>query len=180
MDAVENGQYIPLTSLFIGLGLTQKSPHVGVSYDVQSIMTLLVSLPINTHPSQYRHVWLRAIVCRDVKSDVIIGSPSIQFYDLMPILNTDLKTKVCCEICAIPTKRKRQTGAIVATVTICPTGHIQGDAHSAIVRHQDGPLPILLPPHHSTYTEPMATIVAEINAVADTTYLPTYTDPLYS
>ena len=43
--------------------------------------------------------------------------------------------------------------------------------------HQDGPLPILLP-HHSTDTEPMATMVAELHAVAATTYLPTYTDPL--
>ena len=94
----------------------------------------------------------------------------------MPILNTHLATKVCCEICATPTQHKRQTGPIVATVTILPTGHIQGDW--AIVRHQDGPLPILLPPHHSTYTEPMATMVAEIHLVADTTYLPTYTNPL--
>ena len=59
----------------------------------------------------------------------------------------------------------------MATVTILPTGHIQGDW--AIVRHQHGPLPILLPPHHSTYTEPMATMVTEIQ-LADTTYLPTY------
>jgi hypothetical protein len=40
----------------------------GVSYVVQGSMTLMVALPINTPPSQYRHVWLRAIVCRDVKS----------------------------------------------------------------------------------------------------------------
>ena len=45
----------------------------GVSYAVQGIMTLMVALPINTLPSQYRHVWLRAIVCRDVNSDLIIG-----------------------------------------------------------------------------------------------------------
>ena len=108
-------------------------------------------------------------------SDLIIGLPSIQFYDLMPIFNRHLATKVCCEICAIPTQHKRQTGPIVATVTFGPTGHIQGDAHSAIVRLQYGPFPILLPPHHSTYMDPM---VAELHAIADTTYLPTYTDPL--
>ena len=34
----------------------------GVSYAVQGIMTLIVALPITTPPSQYRHVWLRAIV----------------------------------------------------------------------------------------------------------------------
>ena len=39
----------------------------GVSYAVQGIMTLMVTLPINTPSSQYRHVLLRAIVCRDVR-----------------------------------------------------------------------------------------------------------------
>jgi len=76
----------------------------GVSYAVQCIVTLMVALSINTPPSQYRHIWLRAIICRDIKSDLIIGLPSIQFYDLMPILNTHLATKICCEICAIPHK----------------------------------------------------------------------------
>jgi len=42
--------------------------------------------------------------------------------------------------------------------------------------HQNGPLPIHLP--HHILLIPMATTVAELHAVADTTYLPTYTDPL--
>jgi len=36
----------------------------GVSYAVQGIMTLMVALPINTPPSQYIHVWLRAMRCK--------------------------------------------------------------------------------------------------------------------
>ena len=75
----------------------------------------------------------------------------------MPILNTHLATRICCEICAIPTHHKRQTVPIVATVTLGFTGHSQGDAQSAIVRLQDGPLPILLPPHRSSYTERIET-----------------------
>ena len=42
----------------------------------------------------------------------------------------------------------------------------------------DDPLPIPLPPHHTVYEEPMATMIAELHAVADTTLVPTYTDPL--
>ena len=58
------------------------------------LLTLMVTLPVNEPPSQNRHVWLRAIVCRDVKSDLIIGLPYIQFYDIMPIPNTHLATKI--------------------------------------------------------------------------------------
>ena len=68
-------------------------------------------------------------------------------------------------------------GRRTATVTL---GKNQGDDTVTSVRSipQDSPLPIPLPPHHSTYYEPMATMVAERHAVADTTYLPKYTDPL--
>jgi len=42
----------------------------------------------------------------------------------------------------------------------------------------DDSLPIPVPPHHTAYTEPMATMIAELHAVADTTLVPTYTDPI--
>ena len=42
----------------------------------------------------------------------------------------------------------------------------------------DDQLPIPLPPHHTAYGEPMATMIAELHAAADTTLVPTYTDPL--
>ena len=42
----------------------------------------------------------------------------------------------------------------------------------------DDQLPIPLPPHHTAYDEPMATMIAELHAVVDTTLVPTYTDPL--
>jgi len=35
-----------------------------------------------------------------------------------------------------------------------------------------------LPPHHTAYNEPLVTMIAELHAVADTTLVPTYTDPL--
>ena len=41
----------------------------------------------------------------------------------------------------------------------------------------DDPLPIPLP-HQSAYTEPLATMIAELHAVADTILVPTYTDPI--
>ena len=46
------------------------------------------------------------------------------------------------------------------------------------VTYSDAPLPKPLPSHHTAYDEPMATMIAELHAVADTTLVPTYTDPL--
>jgi len=135
----------------------------GVSYEVQGIMTLMVALPLNAPPSHYRHVWLRVLVCRDVTSDLIIGLLSIQFYDLLPLLNTHPATSVCCEICAIRTHNTTRSARRTGTVTLGPTGENNHDDDTVISGRsfpQDGPLPILLPHHHSTYTEPMATMVA--------------------
>ena len=42
----------------------------GISYGVLGVMTLMASFPVNALPSQYRHVWLRALVCRYEKSDL--------------------------------------------------------------------------------------------------------------
>jgi len=126
-------------------------------------MTLMVALPLNAPPSHYRHVWLRVLVCRDVTSDLIIGLLSIQFYDLLPLLNTHPATSVCCEICAIRTHNTTRSARRTGTVTLGPTGENNHDDDTVISGRsfpQDGPLPILLPHHHSTYTEPMATMVA--------------------
>ena len=46
------------------------------------------------------------------------------------------------------------------------------------ITYCDDPLPIPLPPHHTAYEEPMATMIAELHAVVDTTLVPAYTDPL--
>jgi len=66
-------------------------------------MTLTVALPVIAPPSHYRHVWLRDL---DVKSDLTIGLRFVQFYDLLPLLNTHLATRICCETCAIPDKTR--------------------------------------------------------------------------
>ena len=42
----------------------------GISCGVKGIMTLIVALPIDAPPCQYGHLWLRALVCRDGKSDL--------------------------------------------------------------------------------------------------------------
>ena len=120
-------------------------------------MTLMVALPIDVPPSQYIHVWLRALVCGDAKLDLIIGLPSIQFYDLLQLLNTHLATTICCEICVKPSHNRNQATRRTASVTFGPTGkNNQGATHTSVNRsYQDGPLPICLPPHHSTYTEPI-------------------------
>jgi len=69
---------------------------------------------------------------------------------------THLANRICCEICTIQAHTNTWSARI----------------------HQNDPSPILLPTHHSAYTEPMATKVAELHAVVDTTNLHTYTNPL--
>jgi len=127
-------------------------------------MILMVALPLNTPPSQYRHVWLRALVCRDVTSGLIIGSRSIQFNDLLPLLNTHLATRICYNIYAIPAHTTTRSACRTATVTLFLTGDNRGDATHTEVRsiHQGGPLLIPLPPHHSTYMEPIETMVLAV------------------
>ena len=61
--------------------------------------------------------------------------------------------------------------------------HTNDDGHTMMpttqgMTYYDDQLPIPLPPHHTAYDEPMATMIAELHAVADTTLVPTYTDPL--
>ena len=44
--------------------------------------------------------------------------------------------------------------------------------------YSDDPLPKSLPQHHTAYDEPMATMIAELHAVADTRHVPTYNDTI--
>ena len=57
-------------------------------------------------------------------------------------------------------------------------GHIMMPTTQGMTYGDDEPLPIPLPPHHTAYDEPMATMIAELHAVADTTLVLTYTDPI--
>ena len=147
----------------MGVKFLKQMSHWSVleAYHMKSKTSWLLSL--NTPPSQYRYVWLRALFCRDVTSDLIIGLPSIQFYDLLPLLLThilqpDFVVRFVPYLHTLLRLARR-----TATVTLGPTGEKnQGDDTVTSVRSipQDGPLPILLPPHHPTYNEPMATMAA--------------------
>ena len=101
----------------------------------------------------------------------------IAHYVVYPILrlSTHLTTNSCCKFCASPTSSVTN---IVAMETLTQTRHNIADNFTATLTnlYHDGPLPIPLSPR-ATYIEPLATMVAELHAVADTTYLPTYADP---
>ena len=58
----------------------------GQSYGVQGIMNLTIMLTNNDEDQTLRHIFLRAIVCRDVVTDSIfdIDLPSIMYFDLLP------------------------------------------------------------------------------------------------
>jgi len=67
--------------------------------ELLGIMNLTIAFPRGQDLLD-KHLFLRAIVSRDISLDLIIGLPSIKFYDLLPILNTHIKTLDCCEICS--------------------------------------------------------------------------------
>ena len=48
-----------------------------------------------------KHVFLRAIICKDVTIDLNIGLPSIKHFDLLPILTSHISNTPCCEICDV-------------------------------------------------------------------------------
>ena len=64
----------------------------------QGIMNMTVTLKNNEDEESVRHICLRAIVCREVKFDLIIGLPSILFYNLLPLLTNHIAKNACCEI----------------------------------------------------------------------------------
>ena len=51
----------------------------GVAYGVQGIMNLTITLTNNDENRTQRHIFLRAIVCKDIVTDLIIGLPSILY-----------------------------------------------------------------------------------------------------
>ena len=75
----------------------------GQSYGVQGIMNVTVTLKNNEDEESVRHIFLRTIVCREVKIDLIIGLPSILFYNLLPLVTTHTAKNTCCEICMTDT-----------------------------------------------------------------------------
>ena len=111
-----------------------------------------------------KQINLRALVCSDVTTDLIIGLPSIQFFNLLPILQSNLNTRVWCEICPIAkgdrTRNRTPHRDMVAT---------RSDTGRRIAAKE-------LPAQHLGYTGEMQTLFAEINAVTDNGATPTYTN----
>ena len=76
----------------------------GTSYGVQGIMNLTITFP-GGQDLPDKHLFLRAILSGDVSLDLIIGLPSIKFYDLLPILNTHIKQHLIVVRSAPPSKQ---------------------------------------------------------------------------
>jgi len=58
----------------------------GQAYGVQGIINVTVTSKNNDDEKSVRHICLRAIICREVKIDLIISLPSILYYNLLPLL----------------------------------------------------------------------------------------------
>ena len=70
------------------------------SYGVQGIMNVTVTLTSNDDEGSVKHSCLRAIVCLwEVKIDLIIGLPSILFYNLLPLLKAHIAKTTRFESC---------------------------------------------------------------------------------
>ena len=64
------------------------------------IMNLTIT-PTNYDNNQtQRHIFLLAIGCRDVLTDLIIGLPSIFYFDLLSLLQSHMSRHTSCEVCA--------------------------------------------------------------------------------
>ena len=153
----------------------------GVSYAVQGSITMTVALPIPDETVKYRHIFVDSIVWREVTSDLIISLPSITYYHLQPILQHHLASKSCCQLCAPSDTHSKMVpqSSMMATIMTRDSDHAPFIMSTAQwFNYSDGPLPKPLPQHHTAYDEPMTTMIAELHAVADTTLVPTYTDPI--
>ena len=143
----------------------------GISYAVQGFISMTVAIPVPEKSMKYRHIFVDSIVSQDVTSDLIIGLPSIKYFHLLPILQHHLASQHCCQLCthsgthSIPGTNTSMVMTIMSLLD--DNGHIMMSATQGMT-YCDDPLPIPLP-HHTAYTEPMATMIAELYAVADTT-----------
>jgi hypothetical protein len=90
-----------------------------------------------------KQICLRAIVCKDVTIDLIIGLASILYYNLLPLLETHTRSRACCEIC----HEQNTTGIQL------PVAHIYHDTDRLLLNannHRDGPTPGLNAHHLTT------------------------------
>ena len=95
-------------------------------------------------------------MCNDVTTDLIIGLPSIKFFNLLPILKDHLDTMTCNAI------SRDRNGRWKAT---------HEDANDSFIKREKRRQASSaggVPTQHSVYTGEMQTLFVEINAVTDT------------
>jgi len=93
-------------------------------------MNLTVTFQANNDMADAKHVFLRAIVCKDVSIDLIIGLPSIQYFDLIPILQSHLKSICCCEICSVLRTVPPNISPVAVQFTNDDRQQLSSDRHS--------------------------------------------------
>ena len=69
----------------------------GISYAVQGFTSMTVAVPVPDKFMKFRHIFVDSIVCKDVTSDLIIGLPSIKYFNLLPILQHHIDSQHCCQ-----------------------------------------------------------------------------------
>jgi hypothetical protein len=155
----------------------------GKSYDVQGIMNLTITFETPQDTTPQRHVSLRAIVCKDITLDLIIGVVSIKHYNLLPLLAAHMDSVQCCEMCSV-----NNTSATPDLVAVTFSGN-----DLDILRHDPPihiPSPRALPIHHVTlldtglptpvqhshYVGDMATLYHILQDQADTSHIPAFHD----
>ena len=72
----------------------------GISYAVQGFISMTVAVPVPDKLMKFRHIFVDSIVSKDVTSDLIIGLPSIKYFNLLPILQHHLDSQQCCQLCS--------------------------------------------------------------------------------
>ena len=129
-----------------------------------------------------KHVFLRAIVCRDVTIDLIIGLPSIKYFDLLPILTSHLSTTPCCEVCEVLRSVPPIITPVAHLLTSTQRSQLASDRHqynfvsnSTPNRPGPSPTPHRRPSAHSNYPPELETLFYHIEAAGDTTHIPAYT-----
>ena len=97
-----------------------------------------------------KHVFLRAIVYKDVSMDLIIVLPSIKYFDLLPILHSHISTKPCCEICEVLGSVFKAISPVAHFLT---TDELSSDRHPFLVMEKQLPLTTKLTPPTLTSTD---------------------------
>ena len=157
----------------------------GRSYGVQGVMNMTLALTNHDDNQTQRHIFLRAIVCRDVLTDLIIGLPSILYFDLLPYLQSYNSRTTLCEMCAIDQPTIRFDSPVAQTSALTDLNILNVNEPQRI----PNPCKInvtcdvtesdlcndIIPPiaqQHLTYGATEEGLFYHIQSQADTTFLP--------